>query len=143
VRVHWENTDAGGIVYHAQYLNFAERARTEMLRLLGIGQRALQDGNGLAFAVARLGVEYRRPARLDDALVVETRVVHIGGAVLDLDQTIRRAAEVTTRLSVRVACLSLATGTPARFPAALRGLLTGTDQDGRLGNRTDDGNPLR
>ncbi|GEO82915.1 tol-pal system-associated acyl-CoA thioesterase [Pararhodospirillum oryzae] len=143
VRVHWENTDAGGIVYHSQYLNFAERARTEMLRLLGISQRALLDAGGLAFAVARLTIDYRRPARLDDALIVETRVAHVGGAILDLDQTIRRDDEDLARLAVRVACLSMAAGTPARLPAALRGLLTGTDQKRRLGDRTDDGTALR
>ncbi|WP_242390466.1 YbgC/FadM family acyl-CoA thioesterase [Pararhodospirillum photometricum] len=143
MRVHWENTDAGGIVYHSQYLNFAERARTEMLRLLGLAQRDLMDQEGLAFAVARLSLDYRRPARLDDALTVETRIVHVGGALLDLDQRLRRGPQELTRLAVRVACLALASGAPARLPASVRALLTGPDQDGRLVNRTDDGTPHR
>lgn len=124
IRIHWENTDAGGIVYHSEYLKFAERARTEMLRLAGIDQRRMLEDSGLAFAVAHLSIAYRRPARLDDALVVDSRLDHMGGALLDLVQTIRRDAEVLAELSVRVACLSQQTGGPARLPPWIRAALT-------------------
>ncbi|MBK1665890.1 4-hydroxybenzoyl-CoA thioesterase [Rhodospirillum rubrum] len=120
VRVHWENTDAGGIVYHAEYLKFAERARTEMLRLAGIHQGSMLAGEGVGFAVAKLSIDYKRPAKLDDALVVETTLDAVGGAVLDLTQTIRREGDPLAILTVRVACLSLKAGVPIRIPAIMR-----------------------
>ena len=94
VRVYFEDTDAGGIVYHASYLRFAERARTEWLRALGFGQRGLAERFGCIFAVRRCGLDCRRPARLDDALVVVTRPRSIGGARLALSQEVRRGAEL-------------------------------------------------
>lgn len=122
VRVYFEDTDAGGIVYHSCYLNFAERARTEMVRELGISQQALLE-SGTAFAVRRAALDYLRPARLDDLLVVETEVRSVGGATVELDQTIRRDGDGTelVRLDVRLGYITLS-GRPARLPAALRGL---------------------
>jgi len=122
LRVYFEDTDAGGIVYHSCYLNFAERARTEMVRELGVSQQALLE-SGTAFAVRRAVVDYLRPARLDDRLVVETELRAVGGASLDLDQTIRRDEDGTelVRLEVRLGYITLS-GRPARLPAALRGL---------------------
>ncbi|EPY01867.1 tol-pal system-associated acyl-CoA thioesterase [Magnetospirillum fulvum] len=122
VRVYYEDTDAGGIVYHSCYLNFAERARTEMVRELGISQqRLLQDGT--AFAVRRAVVDFLRPARLDDLLTVETELRSIGGASLDLDQTIRRNDDGTelVRIEVRLGYITLS-GRPTRLPAAMRDL---------------------
>jgi acyl-CoA thioester hydrolase len=122
VRVYYEDTDAGGIVYHSCYLNFAERARTEMVRDLGISQqRLLQDGT--AFAVRRAVVDFLRPARLDDLLTVETELRSIGGASLDLDQTIRRNDDGTelVRIEVRLGYITLS-GRPTRLPAAMRDL---------------------
>ena len=80
LRVYYEDTDAGGIVYHSRYLNFAERARTEMLRIAGIGQREVLARDGLAFAVRDLSIDYLRAARLDDQLLVRSRVVEQGAA---------------------------------------------------------------
>lgn len=122
VRVYFEDTDAGGIVYHSCYLNFAERARTEMVRELGVSQQALLQ-TGTAFAVRRAALDYLRPARLDDLLVVETQVRAVGGATVELDQTIRRDDDGTelVRLDVRLGYITLS-GRPARLPAALRGL---------------------
>jgi len=122
VRVYYEDTDAGGIVYHSCYLNFAERARTEMVRELGISQqKLLQDGT--AFAVRRAVVDFLRPARLDDLLTVETELRSIGGASLDLYQTIRRNDDDTelVRIEVRLGYITLS-GRPTRLPAAMRDL---------------------
>nr|WP_256367256.1 tol-pal system-associated acyl-CoA thioesterase [Magnetospirillum sp. UT-4] len=123
VRVYWEDTDAGGIVYHSNYLNFAERARTEMVRTLGIRQSDLAaGGKGHAFAVRHMGVDFLKPARLDDLLEVETAVVEVGGASMELAQIISRLDDgaVLVRLQVRLAYISLADGKPARIPPGLK-----------------------
>lgn len=118
VRVYYEDTDAGGIVYHANYLRFAERARTELLRARGIDHRRLHAEHGVAFAVRECAIDYRAPARLDDALEVRTRVLRVGGAALRLEQTIWRGATVLARIEVRLGCVR-ADGRPGRWPAAV------------------------
>lgn len=122
VRVYYEDTDAAGIVYYANYLRYAERARTEMLRGIGVGGARMMETDGLAFAVRRCSMEFMKPARLDDLLDVETRVVEVGGASLVADQRIRRAATDLVRMELTLACLSRA-GRPARMPAPLRARL--------------------
>jgi acyl-CoA thioester hydrolase len=121
-RVYYEDTDAAGIVYYANYLKFAERARTELLRLLGFEQERFRRETGLAFAVKRCAVDYVRPARLDDELLVESRLVDLGGASLEVDQRVKRGATELALLLVRVACLGR-DGRPARLPPALRAAL--------------------
>lgn len=124
IRVYFEDTDAGGIVYHSIYLNYAERARTELVRELGVNQRALlEQGEGTAFAVRGASIDYVRPARLDDLLSVETRVTAVGGASVELDQVIRHAGDGTelVRIQVRLGYITLS-GKPARIPAAIRDL---------------------
>ena len=118
IRVYYEDTDAAGIVYYANYLKFAERARTEMLRERGFDHRELDAKDGVAFAVRSCNADYLLPARLDDALEVRTRVTHIGGASLEADQDIARDDAILTRLKVRLACINRA-GRPARIPAAI------------------------
>lgn len=118
IRVYYEDTDAAGIVYYANYLKFAERARTEMLRQRGFDHRELDAKDGVAFAVRSCNADYLLPARLDDALEVRTRVTHIGGASLEADQDIARDDAILTRLKVRLACINRA-GRPARIPAAI------------------------
>jgi acyl-CoA thioester hydrolase len=118
LRVYYEDTDAGGVVYYANYLRFAERARTEMLRQAGIGQQALLEGDGLGFTVRRCAIEYLKPARLDDLLDVLTQVVEARGARLRLAQTVRRASDDLARLDVEIACVDRA-GRPRRLPDAL------------------------
>jgi acyl-CoA thioester hydrolase len=115
LRVYWEDTDAGGLVYHANYLKFAERARTELLRQLGIEQDRLRADTGLMFVVRRLVAEFLQPARLDDELAVATQLKHLGGASLDLDQEVRRADNALVRLALRIACIGR-DGRPARLP---------------------------
>lgn len=122
IRVYYEDTDAGGIVYYANYLKFAERARTEMLRAEGFHHTAMMQGDGIVLAVRRCAAEYLRPAKLDDMLDVETRVVGIGAATIDLDQAIRRGPEELCHVTVTIACVGR-DGRPVRLPAALRGIL--------------------
>src|SRR6188472_3373896 len=90
VRVYYEDTDASGIVYHANYLKFAERGRTEMMRALGFAHSGIAAETGIVFTVRQVSIDFRLPARLDDLLSVETRIVEIGGARLLLDQRICR-----------------------------------------------------
>lgn len=123
VRVYWEDTDALGIVYHAGYLRFAERARTEMLRLGGVEQRALNGETGLAFTVTRMEIDFRQPAMLDDLLEVETRVTEVGGASLRMWQSIRRGEDRIVELAVRLAVIG-PNGRPTRIPPSLRDLFT-------------------
>lgn len=130
IRVYWEDTDAGGIVYHSNYLNFAERARTELVRSLGIAQSRLAQGGdgqvGYAFAVRHMDIDFLKPARLDDLLEVETTPQGIGGASLEMAQVIRRlddGAEMV-RLHVKLAFIRL-DGVPVRIPPHLRALLQG------------------
>jgi acyl-CoA thioester hydrolase len=124
IRVYYEDTDAGGIVYHSNYLNFAERARTELVRGLGISQRTLlEEGEGTAFAVRSANIDFLRPAKLDDLLAVETRVVSVGGASIELDQRIIRSQDgiELVRIGVRLGYITLS-GKPARIPAPVRDL---------------------
>ncbi len=123
LRVYFEDTDAGGVVYHATYLNFAERARTEMMRLLGCDHPRMMAGDGIVFAVRRAALDYRRPARLDDRLEVHTRVTRLGGASIDVEQAIRRPADdaLLCVVELRLVCMSLGEAPRAvRIPDHLR-----------------------
>ncbi len=122
IRVYYEDTDAAGIVYHAAYLAFAERARTEMLRCLGLDHATLRARFGLVFTVRRCSIDYRAPARLDDLLEIATRVVRLGGASLELEQRVLRAAQLLAVLEVRLALLG-ADLRVARMPGELIGRL--------------------
>ncbi|MBX9635387.1 MAG: tol-pal system-associated acyl-CoA thioesterase [Magnetospirillum sp.] len=124
VRVYWEDTDAGGIVYHSNYLNFAERGRTEMVRSLGLNQSELAANGGCVFAVRHMDVDFKKPARLDDLLEVESALTSVGGASMEVVQVIRRLDDgaILVRLDVRLAFISL-DGKPVRIPADLRNSL--------------------
>jgi len=119
LRIFYEDTDAGGIVYYARYLQFAERARTELLRLAGIEQAKLRDSAGVMFAVRRCEVDYRRPARLDDLVEVRSHLTELRGARLSAAQSIWRAGEELVRLVVEIALVG-SDGRPARIPAPIR-----------------------
>jgi acyl-CoA thioester hydrolase len=121
VRVYWEDTDAGGLVYHTSYLRFLERGRTEMLRSLGLSQGAMLAEAGAAFVVRRMAVEFHRPAQLDDLLDVETTVARLNRASLVLDQAIRR--EGALLIEAQVTCACIRAGRPVRLPQALRSAL--------------------
>jgi acyl-CoA thioester hydrolase len=122
LRVYYEDTDAAGIVYYANYLKFAERARTEMLRHVGFEQETLRRTTGRVFAVRHCSADYLAPARLDDELVVETRLTALGGASLEMAQQIGRGERTLARLALRLACLG-PDGRPSRLPPALRAAL--------------------
>jgi acyl-CoA thioester hydrolase len=120
VRVYYEDTDAGGIVYHAAYLHFAERARTEMLRAQGFDHVGLQREHGILFAVRRCTIEFMAPARLDDLLMVETRPLRLGGARMVLEQKVIRDETVLVVLEVELAVLARQDLRPRRLPEAVR-----------------------
>jgi acyl-CoA thioester hydrolase len=124
LRVYYEDTDAAGMVYHANYLKFAERGRSEMLRGLGFPHQRLRAKDGVGFAVRRCSVEFRAPARLEDALTVDTRLLDVGAATLKAHQQIRRDGEVLVDLDILVACIGR-DGRPKRLPSALRAVLVG------------------
>ncbi|GAB4573758.1 MAG: tol-pal system-associated acyl-CoA thioesterase [Rhodothalassiaceae bacterium] len=123
VRVYYEDTDAGGIVYHAGYLRFFERGRSECLRLLGIDHAARQqdpDPRARAgFAVRRVEIDYLAPAVLDDALIISTNIVHVGAAFVDVRQTVMRDGSCLARAVLRVALVDWQ-GRPCRLPAEWR-----------------------
>jgi acyl-CoA thioester hydrolase len=119
VRVYWEDTDGGGVVYYANYLKFLERARTEWLRSLGFVQTELAKDPGIIFVVANLSIDYRRAAKLDDSLVVTCEYQQDGAACMRFAQRIYRGEEIIVEASVRVACLDAQSFRPKRLPAAL------------------------
>jgi acyl-CoA thioester hydrolase len=119
LRVYWEDTDAGGVVFYANYLKFFERARTEWLRALGVGQQQLKDDAGLIFIVVGADIRYHAPARLDDVLRVDVRVAQSGPASLLLAQRVQRADTLLAAGQVRIGCVHADTWRPQRLPQAL------------------------
>ena len=119
VRVYWEDTDAGGVVFYANYLKFFERARTEWLRSLGVGQQRLLDSEGLLFVVAETALRYLRAARLDDLLQVTVAVAEAGRASLRLSQQAWRDGELLAEGTIRIGCVTHAGFRPCRIPAAI------------------------
>ena len=119
IRIYYEDTDTGGIVYHANYLRYAERARTEMLRLVGIEQREVARDLGLFFAVRGFAVDYHKPAVLDDLLEVRSRLTRLGAASLDAVQKVQRSGTALAVMRVRIACIGR-DGRPLRIPTDLR-----------------------
>jgi acyl-CoA thioester hydrolase len=118
VRVYYEDTDAAGIVYYANYFRFIERGRTEFLRSLGHDQHALMK-DGIAFAVRSVSAEFLKPARLDDLLTVETAVTALGRAQVTFAQRILRDTELLLDAKIRVACIDPARGKPIPMPRTL------------------------
>lgn len=123
LRIYWEDTDGGGVVYYANYLKFFERARTEWLRSLGVQQGALQAESGAIFVVAEANVRYLAPARLDDEVVVSVKVVERGQASLRIEQQAWRGNTLLAQGWVRVGCVDAATLRPRRIPMAVLGKL--------------------
>lgn len=120
VRVYFEDTDAGGIAYHASYLRWAERGRTEALRDMGLPHSALIERHGLFLVVRRIEVQYLRPARLDSELAVETRVRAVGGASVTLRQTVLEGGAPCADLVVELVCVRQAGLKPGAIPAPWR-----------------------
>jgi acyl-CoA thioester hydrolase len=120
VRVYYEDTDAGGVVYYANYLKFFERARTEWLRGFGLDQDKLAQEEGLIFVVRRALLDFARPARLDDMLEVTVEPLKVARVYVDLTQEARCGAKVLARAEIKVACLNLRSFKPAAIPQSLR-----------------------
>ena len=123
--VYWEDTDGGGVVYHANYLRFLERARTDWLRSLGVNQGTLQRDHDRVFAIRAMSLDFRAPARLDDVLRVQVDAVEVGRASLDFVQSIHRldadgAATLLLHATVRAACLVASGFRPVAIPPFLR-----------------------
>lgn len=116
VRIYFEDTDLSGVTYHANYLRYMERARSDMLRLAGIDQRRVHESGEGAWAVTALAIRYRAPARLDDALVVASTVTEVRGASVRISQVIRRDATILTEAEVTAAFVT-PDGRPRRQPA--------------------------
>jgi acyl-CoA thioester hydrolase len=125
IRVYYEDTDAGGVVYYANYLKFMERARTEWLRSLGFGQEELARDPGVVFAVRSATLEFLKPARLDDLLEVSVRLVKGARASLTLAQQVRRGGEVLCEGETRVACLDARRFAPVAIPDSILARLNG------------------
>lgn len=122
IRVYYEDTDAGGIVYHAAYLRFAERARTEALRAMGLPHAEMATRHGAFLVVKRIEVEYAKPARLDDLVIMRTRIRRVS-AVLDLDQDAMLGDEILAALRVRLVCVGAANLRPRPVPEPWRSAL--------------------
>lgn len=121
VRVYWEDTDAGGVVYHSNYLRFMERARTEWLRARGIDQSELRESTGVVMVVSSVQCDFLRSARLDDELLVEVAVGKVGGASFTMEQRVLRAdGELLLRGTIKAGCLDAERWTPTRLPPELR-----------------------
>ena len=121
IRVYYEDTDFSGRVYHASYIRFLERARTEWLRFHGLEQREIAARSGILFAVRRLRIEYLAPALMDDLLRIETRISKLRGASIEFDQRIFRAD--SQLVASNVVAVALRDGRPVRIPDALRRVL--------------------
>ena len=132
IRVFYEDTDAAGMVYYANYLKFAERGRSELLRRQGVDHSALKSESGLIFAVSECNIRYRLPARLDDLILVKTRVAALGAARIEMEQEIWRGDSKLTEIQVIVACLSEA-GRPLRMPESLRRAMQDSMEQGEEG----------
>lgn len=123
LRVYYEDTDAGGVVYHATYLRFAERARTETLRDLGIPHLEMAQRFGVMFMVRRLEIDYVRPARLDESLQVVTEALAVRGASVVLRQDVRGAEGSCAVATIKLACVAVGGNKPGRIPARWREVL--------------------
>lgn len=120
MRVYYEDTDAGGVVYYANYLSFMERARTEWLRALGFEQPALAAEHGVLFVVRAVNIDYLKPSRFNDSLQVTVEVVNVGGSRIRFLQRVLRGDEEIVRADVDVVCVNTDTFRPVRVPREMR-----------------------
>ena len=124
VRVYYEDTDAGGVVYYANYLKFMERARTEWLRALGFEQTAVLRDYGIKFAVRAIALEYLRPAWFDDQLAITVEPMEVSGSLIDIAQAVMRDAETLARGTVKIVCLNTRSFKPVRIPPPISARIT-------------------
>jgi len=119
IRVYYEDTDAGGVVYYANYLKFFERARTEWLNQMKIDQVDLLE-QGVAFVVTKAEIDYMNPARLNDELTIKSRIKNVRAASIEFEQELLLDKKLLNKVSIKVACLKLKTFSPCRIPATIR-----------------------
>ncbi len=120
IRVYYEDTDAGGVVYHSNFINFAERGRTELLRFMGFENKSLRESQGVLFVVRHINADYFKPAVLDDVLEIQTIVTQVKNTSLVMRQSIYRNAEMIFAADVTVVCVNAGSMKPARIPDGLR-----------------------
>jgi acyl-CoA thioester hydrolase len=120
IRVYYEDTDAGGVVYHSQYLNFMERARTEWLRHFGFEQTWLKNELGVIFVVTQADISFKKPARFDDELEVQCQATKIGFSSIFFKQTIVRQSEVLIEAGIKIACVDANTFKPVAIPRLIK-----------------------
>ena len=120
VRIYFEDTDSGGVVYHSNYLKFMERARTEWLRSIGIDQRHLKHQERIMFVVHRIDIQYKLPARFNDDLIVKSELIDIGSSKIEFRQMIYRDNELLIDASVDVACIDSEKFKPVRIPSTVK-----------------------
>ena len=118
IRVYYEDTDAAGVVYYANYLKFAERARTEWLRSLGIAQEGLLREEGIGFVVARADIHYKKPAKLDDLITIDSHLQHLGKVRMSMRQILRRDSEILATVDVEIVCVNRDFA-PVRLPESV------------------------
>lgn len=123
IRVYYEDTDAGGIVFYANYLKFMERGRTEWLRALGFDQSRMARDSRHVFVVAGLDMKYRKPARLDDLITIRSRVTRVGRASIHFAQRAERSGELLAEGNIQVCCVDADSLKPAELPPELRAIL--------------------
>lgn len=140
LRVYYEDTDAAGIVYYANWLRFLERGRTELLRLLGQEHSALRAERGVNWVVRRCAIDYLKPARLDETIEVLTTCGELRGASLDMIQEARRGEDILVRAELVVACMG-ADGRPVRLPPHLRTALAQATAPATIVRATTGGSP--
>ncbi len=126
LRVYYQDTDAGGVVFHAQYLAFMERARTEFLNARGFDLMRFAEDSGILFMVHAITVRYHRPARLNEQLIVTARVGALGAASVEFEQGVERAGELLVEAQVRLALVHRQRERPVRIPADLKKILEST-----------------
>jgi len=124
VQIYFEDTDSSGIVYYANYLKYAERARTELLRSLGIESGQMMHKFGIGLAVRHCYVEYLKPAVLDDEVMLQTELQKVGGASIELRQVVVRSGEKLVQMDVKLGCINFESGRPVTLPKNLRNALS-------------------
>jgi len=120
IRIYFEDTDSGGVVYHSNYLKFMERARTEWLRSIGIDQRHLKQDNHIMFVVHRIDIQFKLPARFNDDLIVKSELKDIGSSKIEFRQMIYRNDEILIDASVDIACIDSEKFKPVRIPPTIK-----------------------
>jgi acyl-CoA thioester hydrolase len=124
VRIYYEDTDAGGVVFYANYLKFYERARTEMLRDMGFEQNQLIEQDAVIFVVRSVHVDYLKPAKFNDLILVSAKLSSLKSASLIFEQTISRSDNILSQASIQIACLDTSTMRPKQIPEKLKRVLS-------------------